>query len=473
MKLKKLALLKINIIQFFSFNSGSNVIVKKYCRNYTQIRGIIIGKYAMMTTTTLALIILAVILVQVIIVMLFGFYRRRREFNELDKVRNTQQVISTPLSSSSTNENIMLNATHAWEGFREFSVQRREFEDAKHSICSFYLVPVDGQPIPVFKPGQFLTFKLSIEDSVTQESKTVVRCYSLSDAPRSDYYRISIKRVPAPSEKADIPPGLSSNYFHDHVQDGDHVLVKLPSGHFYLQESELLPIVLIGGGIGITPMLSILNTVLESGINRAVWLYYGIRNGDEHIMKDHLQALAREHDNFHLYICYSAPNEEDVEGVDYQYSGRITVPLLRDTLQLMHYQFYVCGPKPLMESLVPDLQEWGVDSSDIYYESFGPATLIKHKKAVPKETKTQAINITFSKSGKNILWDPTADSLLDFAEANDIEVESGCRAGSCGSCQTAVKAGEVDYNQSADADVTPGHCLLCISTPKSDLSLDI
>ena len=85
---------------------------------------------------------------------------------------------------------------------------------------------------------------------------------------------------------------------------------------------------------------------------------------------------------------------------------------------------------------------------------------------------TQPITVTFSRSGKSLLWDFDADSLLEFSEANDIEVESGCRAGSCGTCQTAMKIGEVDYNQEPDADVAPGHCLLCISTPTSDLTLD-
>jgi ferredoxin-NADP reductase len=424
-----------------------------------------------MTPATLALIIIAVILVQVTIAMLFGFYRRKSEYKELDQCKNTPQTVSTLTPSISADE--MLNSNLAWEGFREFFVQRREFEDTNHSICSFYLVPVDGQPLPVFRPGQFLTFKLLIEDHISQRLKTVVRCYSLSDSPKSDYYRVSIKRVPAPNEHPEMAPGLSSNFFHEHVHENSPVLLKAPSGHFYLQEDVHLPIVLIGGGIGITPMLSILNTVLESGINREVWLYYGLRNGDEHIMKEHLQALARTYDNFHLHVCYSSPNEKDIEGIDYQHRGRVSISLLRNTLKLMHYQFYVCGPKPLMESMVPGLQEWGVDSSDIYYESFGPATLIKHKKVVDKTDNIKAMNITFRQSGKTILWDTAADSLLDFAEANNIEVESGCRAGSCGSCQTAVESGEVNYNQSADADVTPGHCLLCISTPKSDLILDI
>ena len=423
-----------------------------------------------MTTGTLALIILFVILAQLAVVVLIGFYRRRRQYRNLAERESESQTTlkphaPVPSAAKSVTDNL------SWEGFGEFMVKRREFEDGNHSICSFYLVPVDSKLLPAFRPGQFLTFRLSIEDSVTQQLKTVVRCYSLSDASRPDYYRISIKRIPAPADQSDVPPGLSSSFFHDHIQENSRLLVKAPSGHFHQMEDEPLPIVLIGGGIGITPMLSMLNTLLEGEINREIWLYYGVSNGDEHVMREHLQTLARTHDNFHLQVCYSAPNENDLEGVDYQHNGRVTIQLLRSTLKLTRYQFYVCGPRPMMESLVPGLEDWGVDSADIYYESFGPASLIKHEKVAPSAT-TLPITVTFGRSGKRIPWDFAADSLLEFAEANDIEVESGCRAGSCGSCQTAIKTGEVDYNQEPDADVTPGHCLLCISTPKSDLTLD-
>jgi ferredoxin-NADP reductase len=299
-----------------------------------------------------------------------------------------------------------------------------------------------------------------------------VRCYSLSDAPRPDYYRISVKRVPAPANRPELPPGLSSNFLHDQQQQGSRLLAKAPSGHFHLMEDEPLPMVLIAGGIGITPMLSILNSVLQSGTDREVWLFYGVRNGDEQMMKEPLQALANTHTNFHLHVCYSAPDEGELEGVDYQHRGRVDLALLRATLKMRRYQFYVCGPKAMMESIVPGLEEWGVASGDIFYESFGPATLIKHKKVVVQTTRAQPITVTFSRSGKNIPWDPAAGSLLEFAEANGVEVESGCRAGSCGSCQTAVKSGKVDYTQEPDVDVAPGHCLLCISTPKSDLTLE-
>mgnify|MGYP006410968157 FL=1 len=424
-----------------------------------------------MTTGTLTILIFTAILAQVAVVMLFGFYRRKQQYKNIsNQTSETQAGPEQHVSTSSVVESE--GSGQAWDGFKEFIVQRREMEDINQSICSFYLVPVDEQPLPTFKPGQFLTFKLQIDDPVSNKIKSVVRCYYLSDAPRSDYYRVSIKRVPAPTDQPDVPAGVSSNFFHDHLQQGGRLQVKAPSGHFHLMEQEPLPIVLIGGGIGITPMLSTLNTLLEDGSNREVWLFYGIRNSNEHIMKQHLQALDETHNNFHLHVCYSAAKKTDIEGTDYQHSDRVGIPLLRATLKLMHYQFYICGPKPMMESLVPGLEEWGVNSDDIYYESFGPATLIKHEKTKPQAAPTKPCTITFSRSGKTIPWDSAFDSLLELAEDNGIDIDSGCRAGSCGSCQTAVSTGKTEYNQQPDADVEPSHCLLCISTPKGNITLD-
>jgi hypothetical protein len=280
-----------------------------------------------------------------------------------------------------------------------------------------------------------------LPDPVSGEARNVVRCYSLSEAPRPDHYRISIKRVEAPPQQPELPPGLSSNFFHDTVQQGSRLQVRAPAGHFHLLEEKGLPIVLIGGGIGITPMLSMLGHLLEQGLKQEVWLFYGVRNGKEQIMKEFLQTLAREHANFHLHVCYSVPAMDDVELVDYQHRGRVDIPLLQTSLKPTRHQFYVCGPRPMME----------------------PATAA---------VAAQPITVTFSRSGKCLTWDPAADSLLTFAEANGIEVESGCRAGSCGCCQTVVSAGEVEYTKQTDADVEPGHCLLCTSVPKNDLTLD-
>ncbi|MBN1005642.1 2Fe-2S iron-sulfur cluster-binding protein [Amphritea pacifica] len=434
-----------------------------------------------MTTGILALIILTVILLQVAVGALLLYFHSKGHYKKLDNpvdeaepaqntsTKATSTTAVSTITRSTTDEESYHPAEAAWKGFREFIVQRRVPEDSQHSVCSFYLAPTDGQPLPPFIPGQFLTFKLAISD--TDQTKSVVRCYSLSDAPRSDYYRISVKRAQAPVGLPEIPAGLASSFLHDQVREGDTLQVRAPGGHFHLMEAEPLPIVLIGGGIGITPMLSMLNTLLENGTDREIWLYYGVCNGADQIMKEHLQTFADNHHNFHLYICYSAPLESDIEGIDYQHKGRVTLHLLRDTLKLMRYQFYVCGPKPMMESLVPGLQEWGVDSGDIYYESFGPASLIKHEQPQPSAS-AEPITVTFSESGKSIVWDVGAASLLEFAETNNIDVMSGCHAGSCGTCQTKVKSGEVEYTQQPDADVEPGHCLLCISTPRCDLTLE-
>lgn len=428
-----------------------------------------------MNTETLALIIFIIIMAQVAVVVLFRYYRHKREYRDLEAgTGGPQAAVELPPAPLPVAPMVSDKAP-AWEEYKVFVVQRRVMEDGAESACSFYLVPVDGQPLPSFKPGQFLTFRLQIPDPVTGELKSIVRCYSLSDRPRSDYYRVTIKRMLPPGGQPDAPPGVSSNFFHDHVHVGTQLSVKPPAGHFHIMEEEPLPVVLVAGGIGLTPMLSIVNTMLHSSNPRDVWLFYGVRNGAEHVMKGHFETLAKDHPNFHLHVCYSRPGDRDVEGVDYQHRGHVDIQLLRLSLKLMRYQFYVCGPRAMMESLVPALEQWGVATDDIYYEAFGPASLPRHEKTKPvsaeKKMAQQAITVTFSKSGKSIAWNPDAESLLELAEDNDIDVDSGCRAGSCGSCQTALESGEVDYSQDPDADIEDGHCLLCISKPKSNLTL--
>ncbi|MES9858787.1 MAG: 2Fe-2S iron-sulfur cluster-binding protein [Sedimenticola sp.] len=418
-----------------------------------------------MSVETLTLIIFGLVLLQVVAGAGVWLFRRVRNPPQPKAVVKAVQPMMPSASST---------ATDGWEGFREFKVERRIYEDESHSICSFYLIPVDGTALPLFRPGQFLTFKLARSDRKESDLKPLVRCYSLSDRPGQDYYRISVKRQLAPADERDLPPGAGSNFLHDHVIDGTRLSVRAPSGHFYLMEEELIPVVLVGGGIGITPMLSILNTLLDSGSRREIYLFYGVRNGSQHIMKAHLETLSKEYPNFHLHVCYSRPAESDLEGVDYHHQGHVDIQLLRLTLKRVRHQFYICGSKPMMETLVPALEEWGVDDNDIHYESFGPASLAKRDKPKPlvDEVATgQNPTITFSQSEKVIHWDPMADSLLNLAEENGIEVDSGCRAGSCGCCQVPIETGEVEYSQEPDAEIEPGHCLLCIATPKNNITL--
>ena len=363
----------------------------------------------------------------------------------------------------------------SWRGYRKFQIRRKEIENELNDICSFYLVPHDGRPLPPFKPGQFLTFQLHISaEDQTGPPKPTIRCYSLSDSSKEDEYRVSIKKIPPPRDNRDAPPGLASNYFHDHLNEGDIVDVKAPGGGFFLDTTQEKPVVLIGGGIGVTPVLSMLSHIIESGSKRETWFFYGLRNSDEHVMREHLDQIALENDNVHLHICYSGPKDTDVEGKDYHHECRVSADLFKEVLPSNNYQFHICGPPPMMESLVADLEEWGVPDEDVKFEAFGPASVKKPAGPAPEVAAAPAegFKVMFSKSGKTCAWDGNAESLLEFAEANDVVMDSGCRVGNCNTCLTAVKEGEVNYLRPPDTTPDSGSCLTCISVPKGDLTLD-
>jgi ferredoxin-NADP reductase len=232
-------------------------------------------------------------------------------------------------------------------------------------------------------------------------------------------------------------------------------------------------VVLVAGGIGITPMASMANWIVAHQPEREVWLYYGVRNSGEAALTAPLHALASRQSNFRLRLCFSDPLPNDKLGTDYHHTGRIGTHLFRMELPLKPYHFYICGPTPMMETLVPALDDWGVPDDRIHFEAFGPASIKRLQKLGSSQASTGESNIlvTFSKSGKTQPWSNSMGSLLEFAETHGIAMNSGCRAGGCGSCQTQVNKGEVTYQQAPDFDPEPGSCLPCVCTPKTSLTL--
>ncbi len=423
-----------------------------------------------MTSLVLLFWIVLGIAMQLAIYLGFGFWRHWRNYQSL---RNNAEELNLPVNQDVSSDDEPEPAVAAWSGFRAFRVERKVVEDAAQSVCSFYLKPLDGQPLPQFFPGQFLTFRLDIPNAAGDREQ-LLRCYSLSDAPRQDGYRVSIKRA-LPPGGSQVPPGRSSSYFHDQVVVGNRLQVRAPSGHFHIDRSDA-PVVMIGGGIGITPMLSMLNWCLAEQPGREIWLFYGVRNGRELVMKSHLVALATKYPNFNLRFCFSNPLSEDVAERDYQHRGRIDVQLLRMHLSLKPYHFYICGPSPMLESIVPALEDWGVPDAHIHFEAFGPASIKLRQStitAAQTETADADIVVTFARSGKQLRWQPATGSLLEFAEANGITANSGCRAGGCGSCQVTIRNGEVTYRQPPEYDPEPGSCLLCVCIPKTSVTLEI
>lgn len=367
-------------------------------------------------------------------------------------------------------------ASSAWSGWREFRVVQRVLEDAQGSQCSFYLQPVDGQPLPEFKPGQYLTVRLDlgpVAGSPGAPSHTLTRCYSLSDEPRPDAYRITIKRVPAPVEHPDARPGVVSTHFHDHVQVGDVLRMKAPAGHFFIDPNPDVPVVLIGGGIGITPMMSMLRWCVQRQPQRPVHLFYGLRSSQEHAFKRVLEDLAASAPALRLHIVYSRPGAEDLLGRDYQHLGHVDVDLLRRTLPHGRHQFYVCGPAAMMQTLVPALADWGVAAADIHCEAFGPASVkVPGLPGEPLTSPAASFEVKLQRSGRTLTWNDQQTSLLEFVERHGVEVASGCRSGGCGSCETRLLEGRVQYSQAPDHAVAPGHCLLCVGRPASALVLE-
>jgi len=413
-----------------------------------------------LTTAQLLTWILAFLFLQAAVGIGFAIWRRPRSMGGTELA---QMPPAKPASAS------------AWAGTRDFRVVARNDEDATRSQCSFQLQPVDGVALPAFRPGQFLTFALDVAPGSSDGSATtraITRCYSLSDRPEPTHYRVTIKRVPAPADHPEFAPGLSSNHFHDRVQVGDILRVKAPAGHFFIDPDPDVPAVLIGGGIGITPMMSMLRWCMAQQPQRVVHLYYGLRNSGEHAFKQALESIAASHPTLHLNVVYSRPGESDLQGRDYQLQGHVDVELLRRTLPHGRHRFYLCGPPAMMQTLVPALAEWGVPVADIHYEAFGPASVKLPGAAVATAPAGTTVEVRFQRSGRTLTWDGQDASLLDFAERHGVEVESGCRSGGCGSCETRVLDGKVQYDHAPDHDVAPGHCLLCVGRPSSLLVLE-
>lgn len=409
-----------------------------------------------------------VVLARVLILLRVSFdqYRNQNAQHELSRKLLSERVALAGLRRRRTQQ----LSEHSWQGYRKFEV-RRKVHEGESGICSFELFPHDQRPLPPYQPGQFLTFTLDIAG----QTKPTVRCYSLSDCYRegTDHYRVSIKKALPPLDNPDAPPGLASTYFHQDVQEGDILDVKAPAGTFVLDTEQQIPVVLIAGGVGLTPLLSMLNAIVERAAQRETWLFYGVRDHTERIMTEHFDAIRREFHNVHIRICYSHANSDELQGHDDVHLERISAALLKRELPSSNFTYYICGPPPMMRALTQGLKAWGVRKEDIKTEAFGSASVTKTDSSEEMaDTQTTAFAIKFSRSQKTAEWNPTVGSLLELAHAHGVHIDCGCRAGSCGSCRVAIRKGEVEYVQKPDADVEAGTCLACIAVPKGNMVID-
>jgi nitric oxide dioxygenase len=236
-----------------------------------------------------------------------------------------------------------------WRGARSFRVVRKQRES--DVITSFYFEPADGGVPMAFQPGQYLTVLLTVD------GKALRRNYSLSDAPGRSYYRISVKRE---------PHGVASNYLHDHVQVGDSVDLLAPCGAFVLRAAAR-PLVLVTGGVGITPALAMLNSAAASG--RRIEFIHAALNSRAHAFREHVDGLAARHPNVHPFYIYNAA----LPGDQPHARGLLSAELLKTRLPAdRDVDLYFLGPKPFMQSVYASVRELGIPAEQVRYEFFGP-----------------------------------------------------------------------------------------------------
>lgn len=369
---------------------------------------------------------------------------------------------------------------------RTLRIVERVAENLKGDICSFHLGPPDNtgpsdiQPLWPYRPGQHLTLALSVPG----RERAVVRCYSLSETPTAPQrtYRITVKKLAPAHGVQGAPSGLASSVLHDRLAKGDLVEVGAPAGSFYLDHMSDRPVVLIASGVGITPLMSMLNWLVATKSQREIWVFYGARDRTEIAFANHLKAMDRSTPNLRTVVFFSSPSAQCRRGIDYDVEGHVNVDVMKILLKGRTYEFYLCGPSQMMEAVRRDLGTWGVPADDIKFESFGERLAQNglsqpHDGQMPDQTSIcksdEDFRIEFARSNKTVPWNQSFGTLLELAEVLGLPAQHSCRAGQCGTCKVPIKCGSVSYLRAPGAEVEAGACLPCIAQPAGDLVLDL
>lgn len=252
-----------------------------------------------------------------------------------------------------------------WEGFRNFVIAKKEVESS--IITSFYLKPEDGDKLPDYLPGQYITVRMP-----TPDGSTTMRNYSLSDKPGLKYFRISVKREAEP--KANTPKGYISNKLHDEMEVGDALEIGPPCGEFFLniKDRHERPLVLLAAGVGVTPILGILKSAIEAMSEREIIFVHGCLNEEVQAFKNTIDKLAQDHPKLKVHYRYSEPETENAKRLDNCSTGFVDAELIESLVPDRHADYYFCGPKPFMINIYQDLLKWGIPGSQVHFEFFGP-----------------------------------------------------------------------------------------------------
>jgi glycine betaine catabolism B len=340
-----------------------------------------------------------------------------------------------------------------WKG--ELRVARIFVETPE--VRTFRLVPVDGGMLPFdYLPGQYLTIEQMIDGS------KVTRCYTIASSPsRAGYCEISVKRE---------PQGLSSRNLHDHVREGDRVLIRAPAGKFVFTGSEASRLVVIAGGVGITPMMSITRYLTDICWKGPIDVIIAARTREHLIFRDELELLAGRFPNLTLRIVLSSADDDPLWTGE---RGHLSPELLRRWVDDWNTPLvYLCGPQPMMDAVTNMLLAVGAPPDRIRTEAFVSAARVvadATAEAPPAEAELQ-----FKQSRQSCVV-PHEISVLEAAEQLGIDLPFECRSGICGQCKVKLTAGRVKMHAEdalSSADKAEGYILACQAHALCDLAVD-
>lgn len=365
-------------------------------------------------------------------------------------------------------------------GFERFRVTRRVRES--QSVVSFELVPVDIKRSLAFVAGQFVAVRLVLENG-----ESLLRHYSLSGDPAdTTRWRISVKLESA-------PPGLGSTHLHERVAEGDELELAGPAGAFVCEENTQRPVILMSGGVGVTPHVSMLHRLVHASTRR-VHVMHACENSVMHAFDDEIRQLAAKRDGIHVHVCYRNPLAEDMKRGACNSKGVLTKEILQSLLPLDDYEVYLCGPPGFMQANWSMLRELGVGRERIHYEFFGPATILEDQLenlsapvrsnpvvnpgvnsgvAPVAAANSGEVTVRFHAQAESLPWDPSCRSLLEMAERAGYAPPFNCRAGICSACVTPLLSGGVHYIEEPLVPPSDGEVLLCCARPVTPVTLNL
>jgi ferredoxin-NADP reductase/MOSC domain-containing protein YiiM len=382
--------------------------------------------------------------------------------------RSLEALLTQEREGGGTTGNAGLGAVSgpppAWRGFRPLRISRKLRESG--NVISLLLEPTDGQPIAATLPGQFVVLRLG-----PPSAPALMRSYSLSGEPGASCYRVSIKRE---------AHGAASAYVDDELRVGDIVHASAARGDFTLRPGDA-PVVLLSAGIGVTPVLAMLHALAAEASPREIWWLYGTRNGREHPFAEEARGLLKALGHHHSYVCYSSPDPEDRPNADFDGAGRLNMQALQELNVPHNGDFYICGPSSFMSDLTAGLKELGVAPDRIHTETFGAGLSItpgiadvpRRPPHLPAGAPGSGPMVSFARSGLDVRWGPSFQSLLELAEACDVPVRYACRTGVCHTCETGLVAGKIGYRPDPVDAPADGNLLICCSQPEGDVVIDL